>query len=150
VTECDGLRGLPGSRHMAASQQGATMFSLSTRHRSVLYAVRGLGFALKTQANFRIQVVAAMTCVILGVTWRVSADDWRWLVLAVAIVLITEAINTAVEHLCDVVQPEPHASVKAAKDVAAGAVLMASIASAVIGILVFWPYVADLIWPPLS
>lgn len=143
------MRSFPGSRHMAAIQQGQPMFSLSTRHRSVLYALQGLGFALKTQPNFRIQVVAAMACVILGVTWKVSVEDWRWLVLAIAIVLITEAINTAFEHLCDVVQPELHASVKAAKDVAAGAVLLASISSAVIGVMVFWPYVADLIWPPL-
>jgi diacylglycerol kinase (ATP) len=125
------------------------MFSLRDRIKSFGHAFAGIGFALKTQANFRIQVMAAMTCVILGVTWRVSAEDWRWLVLAIAIVLIAEAINTALEHLCDVVQPEPHASVRAAKDVAAGAVLMASIAAAIIGVLVFWPYVADLIWPPL-
>jgi diacylglycerol kinase (ATP) len=70
-------------------------------------------------------------------------------VLAIAIVLIAEAINTAFEHLCDVVQPELNASVKAAKDVAAGAVLISSIAAAIIGIMVFWPYVADLIEPPL-
>jgi diacylglycerol kinase (ATP) len=124
------------------------MFSLQDRIKSFGYAFSGIGFALRTQANFRIQLAAAAACVALGVAWKVSAEDWRWLVLAIALVLIAEAINTAFEHLCDVVQPEPHASVKAAKDVAAGAVLMASIAAAVIGGLVFWPYVADLIWPP--
>jgi diacylglycerol kinase (ATP) len=133
---------------MAAIQQGQPMFSLSTRHRSFFYALRGIGFALKTQANFRIQAVAAIVCVILGAALRVSAGDWRWLALAIAIVLIAEAINTAFEHLCDVVQPDLHASVKAAKDVAAGAVLIASAASAMIGVMVFWPYVADLIGPP--
>ncbi len=86
----------------------------------------------------------------LGLLWRVSADDWRWLVLAIAIVLAAELVNTAFEHLCDVVQPELHASVKAAKDVAAGAVLVASIGAAVIGVLVFWPYVSSQFWPPAA
>ncbi len=85
----------------------------------------------------------------LGVLWRVSADDWRWLVVAITLVLVAELLNTAFEHLCDVVQPELHASVKAAKDVAAGAVLVASIGAAVIGALIFWPYLANQIWPPL-
>ena len=75
-------------------------------------------------------------------------DDWRWVVLAIVIVLATELLNTAFEHLCDVVQPELHASVKAAKDVAAGAVLVTSIGAAVIGAMVFWPHVAALVWPP--
>jgi diacylglycerol kinase (ATP) len=69
------------------------------------------------QHNFRIQLVAAIATV-GRLLWRVSADDWRWLVLAIAIVLAAELVNTAFEHLCDVVQPELHASVKAAKDVA--------------------------------
>ncbi len=63
---------------------------------------------------------------------------------------MSELVNTAFEHLCDVVQPELHASVKAAKDVAAGAVLVASIGAAVIGVLVFWPYVSSQFWPPAA
>lgn len=124
-------------------------FSFGSRIESVRYALQGLRFALVTQHNFRIQLVAAIAAVGLGLLWRVSADDWRWLVLAITLVLATELVNTAFEHLCDVVQPELHASVKAAKDVAAGAVLATSIGAAVIGALVFWPYVANLIWPPL-
>lgn len=124
------------------------MFSVSERLKSVGYALQGLGFALRTQHNFRIQLVAAMACVGLGLLWRISAEDWRWAILAIAMVLTAELINTAFEHLCDVVQPELHASVKAAKDVAAGAVLIASIAAAAIGAMIFWPYVAIQIWPP--
>lgn len=125
------------------------MFSLNDRIKSVGYALQGLRFALATQANFRIQVVAALACIGLGLLWRISADDWRWAILAIALVLTAELVNTAFEHLCDVVQPELHASVRAAKDVAAGAVLVTSIAAAVIGVLVFWPYLAAQIWPPL-
>ena len=118
-------------------------FSLAKRIRSFRYALQGLGFALASQHNFRIQLVAAVAAIVLGVVWRVSADDWRWLVIAIVMVLAAELVNTAFEHLCDVVQPELHASVKAAKDVAAGAVLVVAIGAAVIGALVFWPYLVN-------
>ena len=123
-------------------------FNFSRRMASFRHALQGIRFALVTQHNFRIQLVAAIATVGLGMLWQVSVDDWRWLVLAIAIVLAAELVNTAFEHLCDVVQPELHASVKAAKDVAAGAVLVASVGAAVIGTLVFWPYVASQFWPP--
>ncbi len=125
-------------------------FTLRSRIMSFRYALQGLRFALVTQHNFRIHLVAAMAAVGLGALWRISADDWRWLVVAIAIVLAAELINTSFEHLCDVVQPELHASVKTAKDVAAGAVLIASIAAAVIGVMVFWPYLALHLWPSAS
>ena len=122
-------------------------FSFSDRLKSFRYALQGLLYALVTQHNFRIHVVATAAVIGLGFLWGISAQDWRWLVVAIAIVLAAELVNTAFEHLCDVVQPELHASVKAAKDVAAGAVLVASVAAAVIGLMVFWPYVAVQIWP---
>lgn len=122
-------------------------FTLRSRMLSFRYALQGLRFALITQHNFRIHLVAAMAAVGLGFFWRISADDWRWVVMAIAIVLAAELVNTSFEHLCDVVQPELHASVRVAKDVAAGAVLICSIASAVIGVMVFWPYTAAYIWP---
>ena len=115
--------------------------SVTKRIRSFRYAMQGLGFALASQHNFRIQLVAASMTAGLGFLWGVSAEGWRWLVAAIAIVLGAELVNTAFEHLCDVVQPELHASVKAAKDVAAGAVLVVSIGAAIIGVMVFWPYI---------
>lgn len=122
-------------------------FTFSSRIMSFRYALQGLRYALVTQHNFRIHLVAAMAATGLGFLWQISANDWRWLLVAIAIVLAAELINTSFEHLCDVVQPELHASVKAAKDVAAGAVLTVSIAAAVIGVMVFWPYMALQIWP---
>ena len=131
------------------SKPGDT-FSLRSRVMSFRYAIQGLRFALVTQHNFRIHLVAAIAAIGLGALWQISADDWRWLVVAIAIVLAAELINTSFEHLCDVVQPELHASVKTAKDVAAGAVLVVSIAAAVIGVMVFWPHVAAQVWPPAN
>lgn len=116
------------------------MFSMSDRVKSFGYALRGLGFVLRTQHNAWIHLAVAVVVAVAGVALKLSAADWRWIVLAIALVWIAEIVNTAFEHLCDVVQPEFHVSVKAAKDVAAGAVLIAAIAAAIIGAMVFAPY----------
>lgn len=117
------------------------MFSVSDRVKSFSYAIRGLGFMLRTQHNAWIHLAATGVVIASGAALNIAAEDWRWIVLAIGIVWVAEIVNTAFEHLCDVVQPEFHVSVKAAKDVAAGAVLVAAVAAAIIGGLVFWPYV---------
>lgn len=116
------------------------MFSLSSRVRSIGYALRGLGFVLRTQQNAWIHLAATGCVVGVGLWLRIREEDWRWVAVAIGLVWVAEIFNTAFEHLCDVVQPEFHTSVKAAKDVAAGAVLVAAAVSALIGLLVFLPY----------
>lgn len=116
------------------------MFSVADRIRSFGYALRGLGFMLKSQHNAWIHLGATVAVVSAGVWVRLTTEDWRWVVMAVAMVWVAEIVNTAFEHLCDVVQPEFHVSVKTAKDVAAGAVLVAAAAAVIIGILVFMPH----------
>jgi diacylglycerol kinase (ATP) len=116
------------------------VLSLSARIRSLVHALNGLGFVLRTQHNAWLHLAATSAVILAGVWVGLDPSDWRWIVLAIAIVWIAEIFNTAFEHLCDVVQPDFHASVKAAKDVAAGAVLVAAIAAAIIGVLVFLPY----------
>jgi diacylglycerol kinase (ATP) len=126
---------------MRRSAKEARMFSLQDRVKSFGYALRGLGFMLRTQHNAWIHLAATAAVVVMGLALQIAALDWRWLVLAIALVWVAEIVNTAFEHLCDVVQPEFHISVKTAKDVAASAVLAAAIAAAIIGVMVFWPYV---------
>ena len=118
------------------------MISLSARLKSFGHALSGLGFMLRTQPNAWIHLAATAIVVALGVSLRLTPEDWRWIVLAIALVWVAETVNTAFEHLCNVVQPDFHVSVKAAKDVAAGAVLVSAIAAAIIGFLVFLPYLA--------
>jgi diacylglycerol kinase (ATP) len=79
-----------------------------------------------------------------GFWLKVSADDWRWLVVAIALVWVAESMNTAFEHLCDVVSPEFHPSVQRCKDIAAGAVLVCVIAALALGVLTFAPYLRTL------
>lgn len=116
------------------------MFSISARLKSFGYALSGLGFMLRTQHNAWIHLVATALVIALGLWLRIAPHDWRWIALAIALVWVAEIVNTAFEHVCDVVQPEFHVSVKTAKDVAAGAVLVAATSAAIIGLLVFLPY----------
>jgi diacylglycerol kinase (ATP) len=114
--------------------------SLSARLKSFGYALQGIAFMLKTQHNAWLHGVATLAVIALAVYCGVSASDWRWLIVAMGMVWVGETINTAVEYVCDVVSPEYNHAVKHAKDIAAGGVLIAAVASLVIGVLTFYPY----------
>jgi diacylglycerol kinase (ATP) len=78
-----------------------------------------------------------------GFYFAISKAEWCWIVLAIMAVWTAEALNTAFEFLADATNPTFHPLVRNAKDVAAGAVLISAIGSAVIGLLVFGPYVLN-------
>lgn len=96
---------------------------------------------MKCQHNARVHAAATVLVVMAGFGFRISTDDWCWIVLAISIVWTAEALNTAFEFLADVASPAFHPIVRDAKDVAAGAVLLSAIASAIIGAIIFWPHV---------
>lgn len=95
---------------------------------------------LRHQHNAQLHVLITTAVCAAGYVFGLSRTEWLWIVLAVALVWVAEAFNTAFEHLCDVVEPEFHHGVEKAKDIAAGAVLIAAVAAAVIGTLIFWPH----------
>ena len=109
--------------------------------RRVRCAFNGLGLVFRSQDSARIQLIAALAVVVLGVLLRVSAPEWCALVLAMALVLTAEALNTSIELIVDLASPEFHVLAGRAKDVAAGAVLIAALGSVAIGLLVFVPHV---------
>lgn len=114
-------------------------FSLIARARSFTHAFRGISIIVRTQHNFWIQCMIAALVVVLGFVYKISAIEWIALVLCMMAVLVTEAVNTAFEIDIDLTSPEYHPYAKDTKDVAAGAVLIASIASIIVGFLVFLP-----------
>ena len=75
-----------------------------------------------------------------GLWLRLSAADWRWLIVVIMLVWVAETTNTAFEYVCDVVSPEFSFAVAKAKDIAAGAVLICAAGAVVLGLLTFWPY----------
>jgi len=106
---------------------------------SIGHGLRGIGYTLRTQPNMRLHLLAAIAVAIAGALLRISAGEWYAVIIAIALVSGAELFNTAIESLCDAVHPELHPLIGHAKDTSAGAVLVASIAAGVIGLIVFGP-----------
>lgn len=114
-------------------------FSISARLKSVGYALEGITLFFKTQHNALIQAIAAIIVIVLGFIWEVNASEWCLLIFAIALVFIAEMLNTAIEFLTDLASPDIHPQAKKVKDVAAAAVLIAAIAAAIVGAIIFLP-----------
>ena len=108
-----------------------------TRLQAFGHALRGVACLVRTQPHARFHVVAATAVVALGAALHLSAWRWAALIGAIALVLVAEALNTAIEFAVDLASPEWHETARDAKDVAAGAVLLAAVAAVVLGALAF-------------
>lgn len=104
------------------------------------FAFRGMLIPYQTEISIRIQTGVAAAAVGLGLYLRLSRADWLWIVVACALVLLTEMLNTAIEKLVDLVSPGYNELAGKVKDIAAGAVFLAATLSVVIGALVFIQY----------
>jgi len=107
--------------------------------RSFSLAGQGVWYAVRTQRNMRVHLLAATCAVTAGLVLRISAVDWACVLLAIGLVLTAEALNTVVEALADLCTEEFHPLAKIAKDTAAGAVLISSVAAVGVGAAVFLP-----------
>jgi len=115
-------------------------FSLKERIDSFRYAFNGIRLTIWAEHNFRIHLVATVLVVGLGFYFDMTASEWLWITFVISLVLITEMINTAIEKLVDLAEPNQNPLAGKIKDIAAGAVLIAAITAVVIGALIFWPY----------
>jgi len=98
----------------------------------------------QAEYNARVHALATVIAVSAGFILGIDRLEWVALVLTIAAVWSLEAVNTAIEAVCDLVSPEQHPLVKKAKDVAAGAVLVAALAALVVAGLIFIPRVISL------
>jgi diacylglycerol kinase (ATP) len=103
----------------------------------------GIIWVLRTQRNMRVHFLAGTGALVLAVVLGVSRVDLLAVILAIALVLIAEMINTALEAAVDLAQPDPHPLAKVAKDVAAGGVLISAVCSLAVGYLVFADRLSD-------
>jgi diacylglycerol kinase len=107
--------------------------------RGFVYAGRGFWYAVRTQRNMRVHLVAAAAAVTAGLVLRIGAAQWASVALAIGMVLSAEIFNTVVEAIIDLQMPQLHPLAKVAKDAAAAAVLVASVAAVGVAIAVFAP-----------
>lgn len=106
---------------------------------SLAFAFSGIRCALQSQRNLRIHVAIAAAAVLVAYALRISRSEWAIVVTLIALVIGLELLNTAVEALVDLASPAPHPLAKVAKDTAAGAVLVAAVASVAAGLIIFLP-----------
>jgi diacylglycerol kinase (ATP) len=103
------------------------------------YAFKGISYTAKTQLNFRVHLAATILAVLMGYALHISVNEWQWLILCIAIVLMAELFNTAIEFLTDLVSPDYNELAGHVKDVSAGAVLIAAFFALTTGAIIFLP-----------
>lgn len=114
-------------------------FNIQDRARSFAHAFRGIRTMLVSQHNAWIHAGVTLLVCVAALATGVSRLEWCLLLLAIVSVWTAEALNTALELLCDVASPEFHPLIGQAKDVSAGAVLICASGAAGVGLLVLGP-----------
>lgn len=112
---------------------------------SFKYAFEGLSVAIKKEQNLKIHIFIMIMVIVCGIFLKINKVEWIICIICFAIVIGGELINTAIETVVDIAMPEINEKAKIAKDVSASAVLVAAIASAVIGMMIFIPKIIELV-----
>ncbi|MDO8638827.1 MAG: diacylglycerol kinase family protein [Candidatus Daviesbacteria bacterium] len=110
--------------------------------RSFKFAFEGIWTGIKSEANWTIGIIEAMVVIWAGFYLNISKSDWIIVILLISLVLYAELCNSAIEAIVDSFTPEEHPKAKLAKDFSAGSVVILIIASAIIGWIIFWPYIS--------
>ncbi len=113
---------------------------------SFRHAGEGILYAIRTQRNFRVHLVAATGVTLLGLWLELTLTAWTLIAVVIGLVLMAEMANTAAEALVDLASPEYHPLARQVKDVAAGAVLLVALTSIVVGGLVLGPPLVARLW----
>lgn len=114
--------------------------------KSFSFALKGLASALKTERNFKIQLVCAVLVVLSGFIFSISASEWLAVTICIGMVLFAELMNTAIEKLLDFIHPGLHPKIGEIKDISAAAVLILATASLIVALIIFVPKLISL-WP---
>jgi len=109
------------------------------RIKSLKFAVKGVWLLITTEHSIMVQLAIAILVSLLGWWLDITKTEWIFQILAIGLVLVAESLNTAIEKLCDFVQPEYDKRIGFIKDVSAGAVSFAAIAAIIIGLIIYLP-----------
>ena len=120
-------------------------FSLKSRLESFRFALNGLLLLLKNEHNSRIHILAAIIAIVMGIIMKLDHYEWSLLIIVIGAVFLTELLNSSIESLADLIDPEFNELIMRAKDYSAAAVLMSAIVAIVVGGLIFIPKFLDLI-----
>lgn len=119
------------------------MDSRKSSNRKILtfkYAFVGILSALKEEPNLKFHFLAGLFVIIVSLILNISRNDWMVIIFLIGFVISVELTNTAIEAVVDEFTNNEHPGAKLAKDISAGAVLVAAITSAILGAIIFLPY----------
>jgi len=112
---------------------------LINRIRSIGYAFKGMLILVKTEASIKIQLFIAILVTFAGFYFEISKTEWLVQFIMIGMVLSIEGVNTAIEYIADFVHPEHHHKIGLIKDIAAGAVFIASIFAVIVAAIIYFP-----------
>ena len=130
---------------MTLEQKSKSKFSISDRLKSSNHAWRGIGILVRTSHNSWGHIFFGLLAIYMGFTLHISNIEWVLIILAIGLVIITEAFNTAIEIDIDLTSPDYHPYARDTKDVAAGAVLLMVMIATVVGLIIFLPKILILL-----
>ncbi len=110
---------------------------------SVMFALQGMKHFFSGDRNGKIQVVLGVAAIALGFALSISSYQWLLVLFCIGLVISLEMINSSIEKYCDMITTDFHPGIRIIKDVAAGAVLVASITSLIIGLIIFIPAIVN-------
>lgn len=116
-------------------------FSIKKRIKSFSYAFAGLKVLFKEEHNARIHAVATVLVVAAGILFRITPGEWMAVVICIGMVISAEIVNSSLERCADFIKQERDDRKRDIKDLGAAAVLVCAIAAAVVGCIVFIPYI---------
>lgn len=112
---------------------------LINRLKSVGFAFKGMIFLFRTEASIKIQLVIAILVTIAGFYFEISTFEWLAQCIMIGMVMSIEGVNTAIEYIADFIHPEHHEKIGVIKDIAAGAVFIASIVAVTVALIIYLP-----------
>lgn len=115
--------------------------------KSFRHAFEGIYSGVKTETNWTIGLIEAIAVIALSWYLNISRADWIIVIILIGVVLYAELCNSAIEAIVDSFAPDVHPGAKLAKDFSAGSVVILIIAAAVVGWIIFWPYILTYLTP---
>ncbi|MDD5527353.1 MAG: diacylglycerol kinase family protein [Patescibacteria group bacterium] len=112
--------------------------------KSFTYAFRGLYKIFREEQNLQVQSIIAIIVIALGLALKIKPLEWCAILISIALVILMETVNSAIERMADVLKPRIHDYVKEMKDIMAAAVMLSALTAIAVGLIIFTPYFLSL------
>lgn len=115
------------------------------RLKGIIIAINGMFFLLKNEEAIKVQSFVFLIIIALGFYFEITSKEWIIHIILIGLILTTEALNTVAEKICDLINPKYDERIKLIKDISAGAVSFAVLSSLIILLIIYFPYIKQLI-----